>query len=204
MDVINVTADAETFTCNAYLALGDRSVLVDAGAMEGVVDVVREYTDDVDAVVLTHQHGDHVDQLDTVLDAFEPDLYAYDEHPRRTHSIGDGDRVEIGDETFEAVHTPGHADDHLSFVSGTRLFSGDVVVHDDGAFDYGSFGRTDLAGQSREELVRSLERLLERLPEGVEWIHAGHGEEYRGDIRDVVAVALWRAEKREPKYPDED
>ena len=39
MNVTNVTADAESFTCNAYLAEGDRTVLVDAGAMDGVVDL---------------------------------------------------------------------------------------------------------------------------------------------------------------------
>src|SRR6056297_2011614 len=110
MEVFNVTADAETFTCNAYLALGDRPTLVDAGAMDGVVDVVREHTDTVEALVLTHQHGDHVAQLGAVCEAFDPEVYAYTDHPRRDHSLGDGDRVEIGDESFEAVFTPGHAD----------------------------------------------------------------------------------------------
>ena len=51
MEVHNVTADAETFTCNAYLTVGDRTVLVDAGAMDGVVDVVREHTDHLEALV---------------------------------------------------------------------------------------------------------------------------------------------------------
>src|SRR6056297_408106 len=113
MDVHNVTADAESFTCNAYLALGERPVLVDAGAMNGVVDVVREHTDDLDAVVLTHQHGDHVAQLDAVLDAFDAELYAYDDHTRRTRELDDGDTVTIGDEDCEVVYTPGHADDHV-------------------------------------------------------------------------------------------
>ena len=202
MEVVNVTEDAETFTCNAYLALGDRPTLVDAGAMDGVVDVVREHTDTVEALVLTHQHGDHVAELDAVCEAFDPEVYAYAEHPLRDHSLGDGDMVEVGDETFEAVFTPGHADDHLSFVSETTLFSGDVVVHDDGAFDYGSFGRTDMAGQSRERLIESIEDLLERMPEGVEHMYAGHGSDFHGDVRDVVETALSRAEKREPKYPD--
>ncbi|MEF8790094.1 MAG: MBL fold metallo-hydrolase [Haloarculaceae archaeon] len=202
MEAINVTADAETFTCNAYLALGDRPTLVDAGAMAGVVDVVNEHTDTVEALVLTHQHGDHVAELDAVCDAFDPEVYAYAEHPRRDHSLGDGDAVEIGEETFEAVYTPGHADDHLAFVSETTLFSGDVVVHDDGAFDYGSFGRTDMAGQSRERLVESIETLLDRMPDGVEHMYSGHGGVFHGDVRDVVETSLSRAEKREPKYPD--
>jgi glyoxylase-like metal-dependent hydrolase (beta-lactamase superfamily II) len=202
MDVYNVTADAESFTCNAYLVTGERTVLVDAGAMAGVVDVVREHTDTLDALVLTHQHGDHVAQLDAVLDAFDADLSAYGSHPRRTDELADGDEILLGDEYCEVVYTPGHADDHVSFVGPDSLFSGDVVVHDDGAFDYGSFGRTDMAGQSRERLIESIRDLLDRMPEGVEHMYAGHGGVFHGDVRDVVETALERAEKREPKYPD--
>jgi len=200
MEVHNVTADAETFTCNAYLASGDPVALVDAGAMPGVVAAVREHTDDLDAVLVTHQHGDHVDRLAAVVDAFDPAVYAYDDHPLRTHALEDGDEVVVAGERFEAVHSPGHAEDHLAFVGETALFSGDVVVHDDAAFDYGSFGRTDHPGQSRERLIESIRTILDRLPDGVEEIYAGHGGTFHGDVRDVVETALERAEKREPKY----
>ena len=203
MDVYHVTADAETFTCNAYLVDGDRTVLVDAGAMDGVVDVVDEYTDTLDAVVLTHQHSDHIAKLDAVLDAFDAPLYAYDDHPQRTNELDDGDQIFMGDEPFDVVYTPGHADDHVAFVSETTLFSGDVVVHDDGAFDYGSFGRTDMPGQSRERLIESIQTLLDRMGEDVEHMYAGHGDTFHGDVRDVVETALQRAEKRKPKYPEE-
>ncbi|WP_267640975.1 MBL fold metallo-hydrolase [Haloarchaeobius amylolyticus] len=203
MNVTHVTADADVFTCNAYLVTGARTTLVDAGAMTGVVDVVREHVDHLDQVVLTHQHGDHVAQLDAVLDAFGCDCYAYAEHPRRTHEVDDGDFVKIGDETFEVVYTPGHAADHVAFVSESTLFSGDVVVHNDAAFDYGSFGRTDMDGQSRERLIESIKDLLDRMPDSVEHMYAGHGDEFHGDVRDVVETALARAERREPKYPDE-
>ncbi|MXV61666.1 MBL fold metallo-hydrolase [Natronorubrum sp. JWXQ-INN-674] len=204
MEVHHVTDTAETFTCNAFLAVSEEhTTLVDAGAWEGVVDEIRTHTDTVDTVVMTHQHGDHVAQLEAVCDAFDPDVYAYDDHPTRTHEFEDGDTVTIGDEEFDVVYTPGHADDHVSFVSETSLFSGDVVVHDDGAFEYGSFGRTDMAGQSRERLIESIEELLERMPEGVEHMYAGHGDVFHGDVLDVVETALERAAKREPKYPDE-
>jgi len=202
MDVYNVTADAETFTANAYLAVGDRTTLVDAGAMDGVVDVVASHTDALDAVVLTHQHGDHVAELDAVVEAFDPDVYAYADHPLRTHAVADGETVTVGDESCEVVFTPGHADDHVSLVGPSSLFSGDVVVHDDGAFDYGSFGRTDRPGQSRERLIDSIRRLLDRMPDSVEHMYAGHGSVFHGDVRDVVETALERAERRDPKYPD--
>jgi glyoxylase-like metal-dependent hydrolase (beta-lactamase superfamily II) len=208
MDVVTVTADAEQFTCNAYLALGDSPTLVDAGAMPGVEDVVAAHTDTLDRVVLTHQHGDHVAELDAVLDAFDAECYAYGDHPRRDHALADGDTVRVGDEDCTVVHTPGHADDHVSFVGTDSLFSGDVVVYNDGAFDDGSFGRTDMAGQSRERLIESLRTLLDRLPDSVSRLYAGHGDVFETDpagdsVRDVVERALERAERREPKYPDE-
>ncbi|MFC3477526.1 MBL fold metallo-hydrolase [Halobacterium litoreum] len=202
MDVRHVTEAAETFTCNAYLAPGDATTLVDAGAYDGVVDEIRSHVDDVDRVVLTHQHGDHVQQLDAVVDAFDPDVYAFADHTLRTHELADGDTVRIGDDDFDVVFTPGHAPDHVSLVSETALFSGDVVVHDDGAFDDGSFGRTDMPGQSRERLIGSVRELLARLPDSVSEMYSGHGGVFEGDVRGVVERALERAERREPKYDD--
>ncbi len=203
MEVANVTADAKEFTCNAYLALGEEPTMVDAGAMEGVVDVIREHTDSLSKVVVTHQHGDHVEQLGAVVDAFGADCHAYAPHPERTHELADGDVLAVGDEDCEVVYTPGHGDDHVSLVSGASLFSGDVVVHDDGAFDYGSFGRTDYPGMSRERLIESVRELLDRMPGDVQHMYSGHGGVFHGDVRDVVETALSRAENREPKYPDE-
>jgi glyoxylase-like metal-dependent hydrolase (beta-lactamase superfamily II) len=205
----NLTADAEQFTCNAYLVGGEQPALVDAGTMPGIAAAVRERIDRLDAVVLTHQHHDHVARLDEVLDAFDPTCYAHGDHPRRDERLEDGDTVQMGDETFDVVHTPGHADDHVSLVSERTLFSGDVVVYNDGAFADGSFGRTDMAGQSRERLIESLHDLLERLPDSVGAMYAGHGDPFVAgetadeSVREVITRALTRAERREPKYPDE-
>ena len=210
MEIHTVTEGATEFTCNAYLLDGPDPVLVDAGTMPGVDDVIAERVDDLSAIYLTHQHRDHVGELDAVLNRFDADLYAYGDHPRRTAALEDGQAVDLCGESYEVVYTPGHADDHVSLVGETRVFSGDVVVYNDGAFDDGSFGRTDLPGQSRERLIESLETLLDRLPNTVEALYAGHGDVYRADpdgeddsVRDVIERALERAERREPKYPDE-
>jgi glyoxylase-like metal-dependent hydrolase (beta-lactamase superfamily II) len=199
----NLTAHAETFTSNAYLVAGETTTLVDVGAMDGVVDAIREHVDTLDAVVLTHQHGDHVAQLEAVCDAFDPEVYAYADHPRRTHAIADGDTVPVGDEACRVVYTPGHADDHVALVGEQSLYSGDVVVYNDGAFSDGSFGRTDRPGQSRERLIESLRTLLERLPDSVTAMYPGHGDVFvaNGDsVRTVIERALERAERRQPKY----
>ena len=207
MEPITVTAEADVFTCNVYLVDGETTTLVDAGAMPGVERVIADHVDDLDQVVLTHQHGDHVAELESVLSAFDPDLYAYAEHPHRTHSLADGNEIQIGDEACEVVYTPGHADDHVSLIGESALFSGDVVVYNDGAFDDGSFGRTDRPGQSRERLIESLETILQRLPESVTAMYPGHGDPFDAEtggetVRAVIERALERAERREPKYPE--
>jgi glyoxylase-like metal-dependent hydrolase (beta-lactamase superfamily II) len=202
MDVRNVTADADVFTANAYLVDSEVVTLVDAGAMEGVVDVIRDEVDHLDQVVVTHSHSDHIDRLDAVLDAFDPDCYAYGTHPWQTHALDDGDHLQVGDDEYEVVYTPGHADDHISLLGSGALFSGDVVVYNDGAFDDGSFGRTDYPGMSRERLIESIDELLDRLPDTVESLYAGHGDAFQGDVRAVLERALERARRREPKYDE--
>jgi glyoxylase-like metal-dependent hydrolase (beta-lactamase superfamily II) len=206
MQVEHVTADADVFTANVYLVPGEVTTLVDAGAWPGVLEAVRRHVDSVDRVVLTHQDADHVAQLDAVVDAFDPDVYAHRDHLLRTHALADGDTVRIGDADYEAIHTPGHSDDHLVFASAATgaMFPGDVVVYEDGAFSGGSFGKTDKPEGDRDVLVDSLRTLLDRLPDGIRAMYPGHGPSYEGDdVRDVIETALARAERREPKYPDD-
>ena len=202
MEVHNVTEGADTFTSNAWLVVGAHNVLVDAGSAdaERTVDRIREHVDGLDGVVLTHQHGDHIGSLDAVLNAFDASLAAYGDHPGRDTALDNGDEVRVGDEACEVVHTPGHADDHVSLVGESVVFTGDVVVYNDEAFDDGSFGRTDMPGGSRDELIDSVRRLLDALPSSVEAMYAGHGDAYEGDVHAVVERALERAERREPKY----
>lgn len=203
MAVHNLTADAAVFTCNVYLVTGAENTLVDAGAMPGIEEEIAEAVTSLDRVVLTHQHPDHVAELEDVVAAFDPEVHAMDEHRLRSHELRPGETVPLGDEDFEVVPTPGHADDHVSLLSEKTLFSGDVVVYEDEAFSGGSFGRTDRPGRSREQLIESIQRVLDRLPASVEWLYSGHGSSYQGDVEAIVERALERAKRREPKYPNE-
>jgi len=208
MEPVVVTADATTFTCNAYLVDGDRSTLIDAGSMPGVESVIDAHVDTLDQVVITHQHRDHVAELDAVTERFDPMVFAASDHPKRDVALTDGETILIGDESCRVVETPGHAPDHISLVGDERVYTGDVVVYNDGAFADGSFGRTDMAGQSRERLIESLHALSARLPETVTAMYPGHGDVYRAaegtdSVHEVLARATDRAERREPKYPEE-
>ncbi|MFB6254609.1 MAG: MBL fold metallo-hydrolase [Halobacteriaceae archaeon] len=200
MTVYNVTADADVFTCNAYLVTGETTSLIDVGATKNIVEEIHSYTDMLDNILITHQHSDHIQQLDTVVEAFDPEVYAYDDHPLRTREIMDGDTVPIGSDTFRVIYSPGHANDHLVFYSNETIFSGDIVVYSDEAYERGSFGRTDKPSQSRETLIESIERIRTKLPSTVKNMYPGHGEPYQGDVHTIINNALDRAKKYNPKY----
>ncbi|WP_265112010.1 MBL fold metallo-hydrolase [Halosolutus halophilus] len=170
--IANLAQGVQAFTSNVYLVPGDRTVLVDPGANFDVVAAIRSRVDDLDAVVLTHTHPDHVGNLAAVTDAFAVDVWGYDPSIDGVdHAVADEERVQLGDHEYVALHTPGHKNDHLCFYSDDAgvLFAGDLV------FQNGSFGRTDLEEGDRETLIRSIDRVLEWIDEDLAEMHTGHG-----------------------------
>ncbi|SEP25795.1 Glyoxylase, beta-lactamase superfamily II [Halogranum amylolyticum] len=168
----NIARGVQAFTSNAFLVAGERTVLVDTGANFDAVSHLRKDVDVLDAVVLTHTHPDHVGNVDTVRAAFDVDVWGFDpDHPLVDHSIADEEELAMGSRTFRALHTPGHKDDHLCFLStdGEVLFAGDLV------FENGGFGRTDLEEGDRDLLVQSIERVLAAADETLQELHTGHG-----------------------------
>ena len=183
----NLAADVDTFTSNAFLVNGDRTVLVDPGNEFDAVARVRDATDSLDAVILTHTHADHVGNVGAVVDAFEVDVWGLDsDHELIDHAIEDEMTIRLGDHCYRALHTPGHKDDHLCFLraDGTVLFAGDLV------FANGGFGRTDLAEGNHELLVDSIERVLDATGDGLGELHAGHGPSVESGARAHVELAL--------------
>ena len=168
----NLARDTDAFTSNVFLVTGERSVLVDVGNEFDVVGAAREHVADLDAVVVTHTHYDHVENLPAVVEAFDVDVWGYDTTVDGIdHEITDGDTVQIGDHEYTALHTPGHKNDHLCLYSpaASVLFAGDLI------FANGSFGRTDLEEGDRDQLIESVDRVLDVVPEALEEMHTGHG-----------------------------
>jgi len=76
--------------------------------------------------------------------------------------LRDGDEVDLGGLTLQALATPGHTDEHLTFV--LRDGATPVGVFTGGSLIVGSAARTDLLGPDRtEELARAQHASLRRL-----------------------------------------
>ena len=200
MEVCKLTHDSTSFTSNAYLIFGEKITLIDVGSDPGTLEKLGDYTSEIDSILLTHQHSDHIGSLNEIMDAFHPELYCHSAHPLQTSRISTGQKILIGDDWYEVLHTPGHSKDHLVFFNSHSIFSGDIVVYSDSAFHRGSFGRTDLPGSSREDLINSIELILSHSSHELRNMYPGHGPVFHGNVMDVITKALYRANKREPKY----
>ncbi len=92
------------------------------------------------------------------IESFEPDRW-----------LQPGESVEIGEETLEVLHCPGHTPGHLVFFhAGDRLAQvGDVIFR-------GSIGRTDFPRGNHRQLLESIQHRLFPLGDDVRFI-PGHG-----------------------------
>ncbi len=103
--------------------------------------------------------------LTAVPDArYRPETYQVAPAPA-TRLIGEGDRVDLGDRTFEVLHLPGHSPGGIGlWEAGTGvLFSGDAIY--DGQLIDDNF-HSDVA-----DYIRTMER-LRTMP--VRVVHGGH------------------------------
>ncbi|WP_338728535.1 MBL fold metallo-hydrolase [Haladaptatus sp. DJG-WS-42] len=184
--ISNLAQGVQAFTSNVFLVTGERTVIVDPGSGFDVVEKIEARTDSLDAIVLTHTHPDHVGNVTAVKNAFDVDVWGYDpDSPFVDHAIEDEASVKIGDDTYTALHTPGHKNDHLCFYSkGARtLFAGDLV------FQNGSFGRTDLPEGDREVLIKSINRLIATVAPDLAVMHVGHGPSITSNPYDDIELS---------------
>ena len=82
--------------------------------------------------------------------------------------LEDLDVIRLAGFSVQMIHTPGHTKGSCCYYLKDEgvLFSGDTVF-------YGSVGRTDFPGGSTAEIVRSLHKLVDSLPEETE-VFPGH------------------------------
>lgn len=166
---------------NCYLLAADGArdaVVIDPGdEAETLLARIEDEHLDVRAVLLTHAHWDHVGAVADVAEAtgapvmlHRSDLPLLQEWSPRpvapARFLDHGDAVTAGALRLEAIHTPGHTPGGLCYLAPDRIFTGDTLFA-------GSVGRWDFPGGSREDLLRSLVRLL-ALPEALS-VFPGHG-----------------------------
>lgn len=185
---------------NTYLVGDGPYVVIDPGPDDSVhVERIIEATGGrIDAVLATHTHPDHSPAAKSLARATgarvmgqpAPEHGPQDAGFEPSKVLNDGDAVTIGSQVLRALHTPGHASNHLCYlIEGTGLlFTGDHMMQ-------GSTVVIAPPDGNMSEYLRSLARLK---TEPVTRIAPGHGlviEDAQAEIARLVAHRLHREAK---------
>lgn len=181
---------------NAVLVWGPDHLgfLIDPGDDAGrVLSWVDTLGVQVQGILLTHAHFDHIGAVQPVRGALKVPVYLHpDGLPQYRqgaasaarwnlpfvqpdepeHEIAAGQMFTAGSLTLTARDLPGHAPGHVVFVASTPEQAPFAVVGD--TLFAGGVGRTDLPGGDHDLLITGVRRELLSLPDATT-IYPGHG-----------------------------
>jgi glyoxylase-like metal-dependent hydrolase (beta-lactamase superfamily II) len=186
---------------NSYLLGHDELALIDPGPELPAHQhaLLAAVGDRLRWIFCTHTHRDHSPLARALKAATGAQVFGYGQTPADgrqdemfapDRALTDGDVVACGEYRLRAVHTPGHASNHLCYLLEDRgvLFTGDHVMQ-------GSTVVISPPDGDMQAYLDSLQRLLE-LPVGA--LAPGHGhviETPQDEVRRLIAHRLKREDK---------
>lgn len=192
-------------TWTTLIVSGGRAALVDPGfADPGDAERLLAWADrqgarDLDRILLTHTHRDHVEGLPALLARLGGTGVVH-VHPAEAgrvpghaavRPLADGRRLVLGELTITALHTPGHAPGHLAFeVEGAGaapgVIAGDLLTGRGAAW-------VGLPEGDADGYLASLERVRARAPR---WLGVSHGPAV-SDPDALIAASIAHRRARE-------
>lgn len=167
-----------------------KAIVVDpADRGQAIYDSLQEKGLNVEGILLTHGHFDHIGGCEKLRELSGAKVYALEEEKEVCENpslnlsssfgkgfgvsadvyVKDGDEITIADITCKVIATPGHTIGSCCyyFESVNILFSGDTLFEE-------SVGRTDFPTGSMSSIVRSIKEKLFVLPDNLK-VYSGHG-----------------------------
>jgi glyoxylase-like metal-dependent hydrolase (beta-lactamase superfamily II) len=185
---------------NTYLLGTQRCAVIDPGPHDPVhIERILEAAGGrVSAILATHTHPDHSPGVAALAQSTGAEVLGRGApvHGRQdatfapTRVLNDGDVVRVDDLALRAIHTPGHASNHLCYLleGAGMLFSGDHVMQ----------GSTVVIGPPDGDMQLYLQSLARLQREPVTRIAPGHGtviEDAQSEVARLIAHRLQREAK---------
>jgi len=113
---------------------GHRALVVDPGDAQPVLQFLQRDGLQLEAILVTHHHPDHIGGVDALRDATGAKVWgpAREQIPEPLTRLSEGDTVTVLGLTFEVLDVPGHTAGHIAYycpeVDGAPLlFCGDTL-----------------------------------------------------------------------------
>ena len=133
---------------------GRHAAVVDPGEAAPVLDVLRKNGLQLEAILCTHRHRDHVGGIAELRGVYNVPVYgrSHPNNPHITHDLREGEQLRLDqlEITFDIMELPGHLEDHIAFAAPGLVFCGDIL--------FGAGCGKNFEG-SLEQLHHSLQRL---------------------------------------------
>lgn len=170
------------------------AIIIDPGdEVDELIAAVGDHQLDVQYILLTHAHIDHVTGVAAAKGAFDvpvylhlADLFLYEHTVQQGEMFGfkvqqpppidvyyDMTPIFFGDLEVRVHHTPGHCPGGVCLQIGDKGTAGEHLFVGDTLFA-GSIGRTDLPGGDYDTLMQSITKVLFPLGDP-SIVHPGHG-----------------------------
>lgn len=109
--------------------------LIDAPDAEPILAALKEKGWNLDQILITHHHDDHIDGVPALREAFgavEVIGAAADRHrlPKLDREVAPGDQVKLGESVADVIDAPGHTVGHIAyhFAQAEALFAADSLM----------------------------------------------------------------------------
>lgn len=128
---LNDLANYQHIACDS----AGNAVLIDPLDTEKIRSLVRRLSLRVAAILVTHEHADHVGEAGRLQEEFAVRVYSSQTCARmvdfaRIEAIGDKARLSLNAElNFRLHYTPGHTPGHTAIEADGLLFTGDCLFH---------------------------------------------------------------------------
>ncbi len=144
-----------------------RALVIDPGPdVERIVSMAAKENLEIVTIFNTHGHGDHTAGNAKLKSLTGAKIIIHesdgDRYPDADVLLNREKTLELGDITFDVIHTPGHTPGGICLHARGNLFTGDTLF-------VGDSGRTDLVGGDRPTLGKSIRRLMELPDDTIVW-----------------------------------
>jgi glyoxylase-like metal-dependent hydrolase (beta-lactamase superfamily II)/8-oxo-dGTP pyrophosphatase MutT (NUDIX family) len=176
---------------NTYIVGSGPTVVIDPAVDDPkYLDAVAAAAGEIDSVLITHRHSDHVGGVAALVERTGAPVRAFGNEPAGGITpipMAEGDVIRTGGAVLETLYCPGHSSDHLCWVLGgaASLFAGDNVLGEGTAVIAPPDGNMHL-------YLQTLRRLADL---DVDRIYPGHFRPLSGGTKVIEGYLAHRAER---------